>query len=109
MTEELKPLQVYPADDMATLQNKVTKLVVYAEQVEHQRDSCVTGAKVLKRQLEASEKVRVALVEVREVLMELAPFVAVFARNPVVSPETRELLLKVEPRMLAVLLATKVT
>ena len=47
--------------------------------------------------------------ETRAVLLELAPFVAVFARNMMVSPETREMLLKLEPRMLAALIATKET
>jgi len=48
-----------------------------------------------------------ALLEVREVLMALAPFVAVLSRSPSVSPDSREELLKLEPRMLSALLATK--
>jgi hypothetical protein len=48
-----------------------------------------------------------ALLEAREVLVSLAPFVAVLGRSERVSPEARAELLAWEPKLLAVLLATK--
>lgn len=41
----------------------------------------------------------------RDVLLELAPFVAVLSRAPNVSPDARKALLIIEPKMLEALLA----
>lgn len=43
----------------------------------------------------------------RELLIRLAPHVAVQGRNPLVAPENRSELLAVEPEMLKLLLDTK--
>lgn len=43
----------------------------------------------------------------RALLLKLAPHVAVQSRNPVLAPENREDLAKLEPEMLRLLLATK--
>lgn len=45
--------------------------------------------------------------EVRDVLVKLAPHVAVQARNPLIAPENRAELQAIEPEMLRVLLETK--
>ena len=63
----------------------------------------------LRENVAGLSKLNEALAEVRNVLVELAPFVAVFARNPLASPETRGMLLTLEPRMLKALLDTKET
>jgi hypothetical protein len=63
----------------------------------------------LKQNVAGLEALLVAYREVRAVLIEAAPVVAVFARNVLVSPETRDMLLKLEPRMLKALLDTKET
>lgn len=47
------------------------------------------------------------LMDMRNVLLALAPFVAALSRATNVSPSSREELLKIEPKMLEVLLSTK--
>lgn len=47
------------------------------------------------------------LMDMRNVLLALAPFVAALSRAANVSPSAREELLKIEPKMLEVLLSTK--
>lgn len=58
---------------------------------------CVCGLRERIRKLAAC----------REVLMKLAPHVAVQARNISIAPENRAELLAIEPEMLRVLLETK--
>lgn len=57
--------------------------------------------------MEDNAFLRGKLAELRDVLMKLAPHVAVQSRNPSVAPENRAELLAIEPEMLRVLLETK--
>lgn len=64
-----------------------------------------------RAKLKATEQERDTLkaqaTSMRDLLMELAPFVAVLSRSELVWPEAREALLKLEPTLLKVLLETK--